>query len=42
MTRVSVDRGTWTVRLTYDPSRVTVARIQSVLDAAADAADAKH
>lgn len=38
--RVGADRSSWTMRVEYDPARVGVARIQSAIDAAADAADA--
>ena len=38
--RVTIARESWTLAVRYDPARVDVARIQAVIDAAADAADA--
>lgn len=40
VSRIAVDRVMWTLRVEYDPTRTDLARIQSAIDAAADAADA--
>lgn len=39
MTRVQIDRETWTLRVAYDAARVSLARIQATIDAAAEAVD---
>lgn len=39
MTRVQIDREAWTLRIEYDAGRVSLARIQAAIDAAAEAAD---